>query len=202
MAKKVFNVLLTVLLIVLSFLVAMMFIARLSGNSLSVFGLHFYRVASGSMEPALMQEDIIVVKKVPISDIKKGDIITYKSSQGEMRGQPITHRVITDPVKQSGIWFLQTQGDAQGTVPDPEITSDQVIGKYVLTIPLLGKLYSFFLTPAGLVTMVIAIVLLFGYEIISLLVSYRSIDKIGIELQEELDKTSKKTDEDQKDEQE
>ena len=50
--------------------------------------------------------------------------------------------------------------------------------------------------------MVIAIVLLFGYEIISLLVSYRSIDKIGIELQEELDKTSKKTDEDQKDEQE
>lgn len=190
MAKKIFNVFITVLLIVLIVLVVMMFIARASGNSLSIFGVHFYRVASGSMEPTLMTDDVIVVKETAFEDIKKGDIITYKANQGEMRGQPVTHRVVIAPENRDGTWVLQTQGDAEGAPLDPEITSSQVIGKYVMTIPLIGMFYSFFLTPVGLVTIVVVILGLFGFELISLIVSYRAIDRIGDELERETEKES------------
>ena len=124
-----------------------------------------------------MTGDVILVKDTPAEDIRKGDIISYRAEQGEMTGNVVTHRVIEDPVYKNGTYYLQTQGDADGTVPDPQITSDQVIGKYSATLPLIGKLYSFFLTPAGLITMIVVIVVLFGFEMISLIVSYRSLDR-------------------------
>ena len=178
MAKKVFNIFTTILLIVLIVLVVMMFIMRASGNSLSVFGVRFYRVASYSMEPTLKKDDVIIVSKTPADEIKKGDIITYRAYEGELAGQPITHRVVEQPEQRSGTWFIRTQGDAEGAPLDPEITDGQLIGRYVMTIPLLGKFYSFFLTPYGLITIIVVILALFGYEMISLIVCYKAIDKI------------------------
>lgn len=185
MAKKIFNIFTTVLLILLIILVVLSFIARASGNSLSIFGVRVYRVASGSMEPTLKKDDVIVISKTSFKDIKKGDIITYKANQGEMAGQPVTHRVVIPPENRNGTWILQTQGDAEGAPLDPEITESQVIGKYVFTLPLVGYFYSFFLTPYGLLTIVIVIILLFGYEMISLIVSYKTLDRITAEVPED-----------------
>ena len=184
MAKKVLRIVSTVFLIVLLLLVILMFYARASGNSLSIFGVRVYRVATGSMEPTLMIGDVIVVRETLVTEIHKGDIITYQGNLKEIAGQTITHRVIKEPEEREGTWYLQTQGDAEGSLPDPEITSDKVVGKYVTTLPLIGAVYSFFLTPYGLLTIVVVIVLLFGFEIISLIVSYKSLDKFSDELTE------------------
>lgn len=181
MAKKVLNIISTIILILLIVLVVAMFIMRASGDSLSIFGIRFYRVASYSMEPTLKKDDVIIVKKTAIEDIEKGDIITYRANQGEMAGQPITHRVVLKPEQRNDRWILQTQGDAEGAPLDAKITGSQVIGKYVMTIPLLGYFYSFFLTPVGLISIVVVILGLFGYEMISLIVSYRSLDKVSEE---------------------
>lgn len=186
MAKKVLNIITTVILVLLIALLILMFYARASGHTVSFFGFSFFRVSSASMEPTLMTGDIILVQKTSVTNIHKNDIVSYRGDEGEMDGKVVTHRVITEPENDNGTWFLQTQGDADGTVPDPKITSDQLVGKYLVTIPLLGYLYSFFLTPVGLVTIVSIILILFGYEMISLLVSYKSIDKLGVELEEEL----------------
>ena len=177
--KKTFNRIMsavtTVILVLLIVLLIFMFIARASGNSFSLFGFNFFRVQSGSMEPTLQIGDVIMVQKTPAKDIHKGDIVSYKADEGEMNGNIVTHRVIKEPRSQGDGYILLTQGDAND-LPDPEITSDQLIGKYVTTLWLMGKLYSFFLTPVGLVTMIVVIIGLFGFEMISLLVSYKSLD--------------------------
>ncbi len=167
----------TVLLVSLVVLLIAMFIARASGNSLSIFGFRIFRVSTGSMEPTLMVGDVIVVQKTSPEEIHKGDIITFKPQEGLMAGSTVTHRVVLEPTERNGRWYLQTQGDADGATLDPKITDEQVVGKYVRTLPLVSKIYSFFLTPMGLIAMIVVILALFGYELISLIVSYKSFDK-------------------------
>lgn len=177
MFKKILNILTTVLMVSLIVLLVAMFIARASGNSLSIFGFRLYRVATDSMEPTLMVGDVILVRQADGDEIHKDDIISYKAEEGVMKGNIITHRVILEPEEQDGKWLIQTQGDREGATLDPQITDDQVVGKYVRTMPIISKIYSFFLKPYGLITLIVIILVLFGYEMISLIVSYRSLDK-------------------------
>lgn len=176
MAKKIVNAISTIVLILLILLVVVLFIARASGNSPSVFGYHIYRVSSGSMEPTLMKGDVILSKEVDFDEIKKDDIVTYKAIEGEMAGEMITHRVVSDPWTEGDVHFYQTQGDWQGATLDPVITYDQVQAKYLHKLPIIDKLYSFFFTPYGLIIFIFVIVALFGYEMISLIMSYRALD--------------------------
>ena len=178
MARKIVNIFSTVLLVVLILIVILLFIVRLSGNSPSIFGYHIFRISSGSMEPVLNVGDIILVKETPPEDIHKDDIITYKSEQGEMEGQAITHRVVAEPEIKGGVYTFQTQGDLNGAALDPIITYDQVEGKYIRKLAFIDKLYSFFFTPYGLIIFIAVILILFGYEIISLMVSYRALDEM------------------------
>ena len=178
MFKKILNILTTVLLVSLIALLVAMFIARASGNSLSIFGFRMFRVSSGSMEPTLAVGDVIIVQKTSPEDIHAGDIITYRAEEGIMAGNPITHRVIEEPVQVNGVWVFQTKGDAVGATPDPQIRDSQLMGKYLRTLPIVTKIYAFFLTPYGLITLIAVILVLFGYEMISLIVSYRSFDKV------------------------
>lgn len=176
MARKVINIITTVILVILIITVIFFFIMRVTGNAPSIFGYQVFRVSSGSMEPVLMKGDVILVKKVPYDEIQKDDIITYKSRTGEMEGEMITHRVVTDPVVNNGVYCFQTQGDAEGASIDPVVYEDQVQGRYVSKLAFVDKVYSFFLTPYGLISFVFIIILLFGYEMVSLILSYRSLD--------------------------
>ena len=177
MVKKVVNTIFTVILIILIVLVIFLFVVRLSGNSPSIFGYHVFRVSSGSMEPVLMRGDVILVKAVNAEEIQNGDIITYKSKEGQMAGEMITHRVVTEPQVRDGMYYYQTRGDLEGASLDPIITFEQVEGKYIQKLPIIDKLYSFFFTPYGLIAFIFVIVALFGYEMISLILSYRSLDE-------------------------
>jgi len=176
MVKKIINIISTVILVVLIVFVVILFVIRASGKTPTIFGYQVSRVLTGSMEPELMKGDVILIKSVPPSEIKEGDIITFRSREGEMRGQTITHRVVKEPVKENGTYFFQTQGD-QNSIPDDVIEDSQVQGKYIKKLSLIDKMYSFFFTPYGIITFVFIIVALFGYEIISLIISYKSLDE-------------------------
>ena len=89
----------------------------------------------------------------------------------------ITHRVVEDPELNNGTYYFQTKGDAEGATLDPVVNDEQVQGVVVKKIPFIDKLYSFFFTPYGLILFIFIIVLLFGYEMISLIMSYKSIDE-------------------------
>ncbi len=175
--RKISSILSTVLLVAVILLLVVIFITRLTGNVPSIFGYSVFRVQTDSMTPFLEVGDVIIDKKVPAEEIKKGDIITYDCLSGDLAGQTITHRVVTDPESRNGTYYFQTQGDREGAPLDDIISYDQVEGKFVNKLPWLNKLYTFFLSPYGLITFILIIVVLFGYEMISLIVSYKSLDE-------------------------
>ncbi len=176
--KRLFSILGTILLVVLLAVVVLMFNARISGDVPSVFGYQVFRVSSGSMEPELMIGDVIIVKQAEPEDIQKGDIVTYRGEVGTFDGKFITHKMIEDPQYINGEYVFRTQGILEGAQPDPEWYEDQLIGEYVCTVPYIDALYSFFVTPYGLIVFVLIIMALFGYELIALIVSYKSLDEI------------------------
>lgn len=188
--KKILGILGTMLLIILLAVVIVMFNARISGEAPSVFGYQIFRVSSGSMEPELMIGDVIIVKDADASDIQKGDIVTYKGEEGEFRDKFITHKMIEDPQLVDGKYVFHTQGIYEGAVPDPDWYEDQLLGEYVCTVPYIDSVYNFFLEPYGLITFVLIIIVLFGYELISLIVSYKTLDEIDQE-DEEAEKASR-----------
>lgn len=191
MFKKILNVLTTVLLVVLVLAVLFFFISRIMGETPSLFGNYIFRVSSDSMEPTLMVGDVILVQSADAEDIEKGDIVTYKSQSGSMYGREVTHRVVTEPEIKNGTYYYQTQGDAAGAPLDKKITYDQIQGKYVRKLTLIGKFFNFISKPIGVIIFIGVIILLFGYELISLIVSNKAIDEIG---EDKKKKRSKKSD--------
>ena len=177
MARKIINILSTVLLVALVLLVIFIFITRATGNSPSIFGYRVFRVSSGSMEPELSIGDVILVHSVKADEISEGDTITYKGKEGDFKDLMITHKVIEEPYEEGGVWYYQTQGIVSGSVKDPLITYDQIQGKLIKKLSALNQIYTFFLSPAGLLTFILIILVLFGYEMISLILSYRSFDE-------------------------
>ena len=178
MLRKVFNVLTTILLVLLIITVVFLFITRASGKSPSVLGFHFFRVTTGSMEPVLKVGDIITCKEVSVDQIHKGDIITYKGLEGDYDGKVITHEVVEEPYEDNGHYFIQTQGHVAGAPLDPLIRYEQVEGKYLFSLGVLTFIYNLFLSKYGLFVFIGIIVLLFGYEVVSLVMSHKSADEL------------------------
>ncbi len=155
-----------------------MFNARISGEAPSIFGYQIFRVSSGSMEPELMIGDVILVKEADVEDIQKGDIVTYKGEEGDFDDKFITHKMIEDPQLVDGEYVFKSQGILTGALPDPIWYEDQLMGEFVCKVPFIDNVYTFFLKPYGLMIFILLIVILFGYELISLIVSYKTLDEL------------------------
>lgn len=106
----------------------------------SVFGVSTAVVITGSMEPAVSVNDMVVIHEQ--ESYEPGDIVSYQS--GSML---VTHRVrlVTD-----GGYI--TRGDANNT-DDGEIAKEAVVGKVVLVIPKVGYAIAFLQTPLGMLVM-------------------------------------------------
>lgn len=187
--KKISSIIGTILLVVLIAVVIVMFDARISGEAPSIFGYQVFRVSSESMEPELMVGDVILVKEATVEDIKKGDIVTYKGEEDTFSGKLITHKMLEDPQYVDGRYVFKTSGIYDGAIPDPEWYEDQLVGEYVRKVPFVDKVYTFFLTPYGLIAFIVVIMVLFGYELIALILSYKDLDEDDVEQEEESSKT-------------
>ncbi len=162
--SKISNVFLTVVLIILVAVVAFVFFVRISGQTPNIAGYMIFRVSTGSMEPELMVGDVILSKHIDNpEDLKTGDIITYEGAVAPYSGKLITHEIVTPPYYKDGELYVVTKGLANPE-PDPPVTSEQFVGVMVAKIPFINWLYSFFLTPWGLLTSVILILLAFSGE--------------------------------------
>lgn len=76
-------------------------------------------ILSGSMEPTLSVDDLVIVKRA--DEIKTGDIIAFYDESANK----VMHRVIDVEGD-----TITTQGDANNAADTP-ITRDKVCGKYV-----------------------------------------------------------------------
>lgn len=162
--KRIFNILLSVILFALIAVIAITIIIRITGNTPNLGGYMIFRVSSGSMEPELKLGDVILAKDVSdITSLKEGDIVTYNGTSGNFAGKRITHQVIKAPYEENGTYYVVTKGTANSEA-DPPIKEEQLVGVMICKIPLIGELYSFFLTPWGLITSILLILLAFSGE--------------------------------------
>ena len=112
----------------------------------SFFGYTMFQVASGSMEPELYIDDVILVKKT--GQYAVNDVITYESNQ-----TIITHRILSINGN-----LLTVKGDANNTIDDP-INRDIVIGEVIKVFPNLKMWQNILSSPKILAAMFITLLL-------------------------------------------
>lgn len=154
--KKFIDILFCVIFIPIILVNLYMFIQTLINPNIvpSVFGYEFFIITSGSMEPTINTGDFIIIKKVDTSQLKINDIITFKEDNAI-----VTHRII-EVKNENGEYIFITQGDANNVKDNNTVSTNQIIGKYNVTIPLLGKIVLFVQKPEGLAILIAIPILL------------------------------------------
>lgn len=108
----------------------------------AIFGYSTAVVASGSMEPALSVDDLILNHTE--DSYGEGDIITFQNGDSLT-----THRIVE--VTDEG---YVTQGDANNTTDLDVVPLKAVIGRVVWAIPYVGSVLAFLKTPLGMVILI------------------------------------------------
>ena len=161
--KKIFKLFIDIIVFIAFAILVIIIYSKIKmiathSNYFDVFGYSFFNVATGSMEPTIKQNDLIIVSSKESYTV--GDIITF-----EMDDSYITHRVINISNNK-----ILTKGDANNT-NDKEIKSDVVIGKVIKIIPNGGIWQQIFTTPS-IIAMIFVTLLLFDFAF-----SYKGIKK-------------------------
>ena len=128
-AKYIMNVSCIILFIILILVIYAKVKVTFTENKATAnyFGYRIFEIASGSMEPTMKKNDIIIVK-VNNKNIKENDVISYIGDNDAV----ITHRIIKiDKDK------LIVKGDANNTNDSP-IDRNQIVGKVVKILPQFG----------------------------------------------------------------
>ena len=134
--KKAWDISSTILVVLVVIFAALLVGARL-------IGLNVYTVLSGSMEPEYSVGDLIYVKKVAPESIRVGDPITFVLNEDLVVA---THRVIeVDTANQR----FFTKGDANDVADANPVHFNNLIGKPVLAVPLLGYVSNWVQSPPG-----------------------------------------------------
>lgn len=133
MTKKIFKYIILNVLIIL-FIINL--ILSFEENT-HILGIYMFNIVSESMEPTLEKNDVVIVQKCEISQLQKGDIITFLQDE-----RTVSHRIIGITQENGNIKF-QTKGD-NNEIPDPDlIESGQVYGKVLFRIKKIGKAVSY-----------------------------------------------------------
>jgi len=127
-----------------------------------------YVVLTASMTPAIAPGDVVVVDAVPARSVAVGDVIVFEARAGDP--VPITHRVIGVDRPADGPLAFRTKGDANEDADLRPVTADRLVGRVVVTLPLIGYVVQFVGTPTGFVAFVaLPLGLLVVSEVASLL---------------------------------
>lgn len=120
----------------------------LVGNSMPMpFGVGASVVLSGSMEPELSVDDLIIVRERDDYDV--GDVVVYQS-----HGELIVHRIISADEE-----TVTTQGDANDTADEPISRSD-IKGEVVYSVANVGAVIGFIKSPVVMIGLIAAAILM------------------------------------------
>lgn len=142
MKKKIalfFETLLTIIIIGLCVLI----VAISKGFHPSIGGYEMLRVLTPSMEPALHENSMIIIKHTAEENLKEGDIITFVSEDPAVMGFYVTHRIYMIVDEKDGSRTYITKGDANTSEDLYTVRYDDIAGKYVKTVPFSKVIGSF-----------------------------------------------------------
>lgn len=122
----------------------------------NIFGYKAFSITTGSMEPVIQINDLIIVKEYEPDEIKQGDIISYQKDE-----TIITHRVERKIEENSNVYYI-TKGDDNYILDEQKVEHVDVEGRYILRIPKLGKIVLIFKNK-DIVILVIIILIILNY---------------------------------------
>ena len=134
-AKKVKKIshkayLVTSVILVLAVVLCLIFsIQVMTKGYVSIGGKSMFRVITGSMEPTISKGAVLVCQEMDIEDIKKNDIVCYRTRVAEIEGYIVTHRVMSVQKDENGIIYLETRGDANLSSDPYFVDYTSLIGK-------------------------------------------------------------------------
>lgn len=149
--KAVGNIVATLLLIfaiiILLFAINMAIQSKNTNEDIFVLGFKPYIIQTGSMEPELKVNALIVIKKVTYEEIEVGDIISFKPNGSNIN---VCHRVI----EQTDQGYI-TKGDNNNN-PDLElVTKDNFSGKLVFKTNITSAIYDKLQSPKGIIQIIV-----------------------------------------------
>ena len=163
-----------------------------SENGKSIFGYKMLIVQSDSMTKSEISKnekiffatgDLIFIKEVSdMSTISVGDVITFVSYNSDSRGKTLSHKVrsiLTDG--DGNILGFETYGIKTGASDQTIVDPSTVMGKYVGKSPALGRLFTFFKTPAGYFTSIlipcVLLIIFFSIKVGKMIAKKEMLDK-------------------------
>ncbi|HIT22630.1 MAG TPA: signal peptidase I [Candidatus Scybalousia intestinigallinarum] len=118
-----------------------------------LFGV--YVIISPSMVPNINVYDAVVTMRVPTDKIEMYDVITFLSKDINTHGTPITHRVVGIVETEDGKIGYRTKGDNNNAEDNALIMEDEVIGKVLFRIPMIGYVRTFITSRIGWLLIVV-----------------------------------------------
>lgn len=152
-----------IVLIAASLFVLLAVVLTPSGQVPQVMGYSMLRVLTGSMEPEIPEQSMLLVRQTDPETLEVGDIISFFSPDPTLNGSLNTHRIARIEADGSSLRFV-TKGDANVLEDQQTVDARQVVGKVVFISPLLGKLVSLVSNPLvfGLVILLPLAAMLIG----------------------------------------
>lgn len=135
--KKIWNTATTVL-VSLVVVLAMLLVG------VQLFGVKVYTVLSGSMEPQYLTGSVIYVVDVDPAELEVNDPITFHIGAKTTA----THRIV-EIRQEDGQTRYITKGDNNDDRDQGFVVAEDIIGKPVFSIPLLGYLITYIQQPPG-----------------------------------------------------
>ncbi len=200
--KKTLNIVKNILVwLIVIIAVAVMIFTIVSVNTFdrsdrSLFGYKINVVLSDSMSAVkddpdhkgyFNAGDLVFSKEVDPSTLKKGDIVTYTSTNSENYGATVTHMIRECVVDTNGEPGFITYGTTTNTDDANIVTYSYVLGKYEGRLPFVGRFFMFLQTTPGYIVCILLPFLLLigmqGFNSIRLFKKYKEEQLAEIEAQ-------------------
>lgn len=108
-----------------------------------LFGFTPYTILSGSMTPKYQVGDLVYTRETAPENIQVGDVITYVYNEER---NVVTHRVV-EADRENRCFY--TKGDANKSTDGKEVLYENVVGVVAFSIPKLGYLSVYLMSPSG-----------------------------------------------------
>ncbi len=146
--KLIFNILTSVLVVIFLLMAVLLLI---SSFNLPGLPLDARSVLTGSMEPAIPQGSVVFI--YPQAEYEEGDIVTFKRIESQLE-IPITHRIIRIE-EESGRRMFVTKGDGNEYEDTNSVSEEEIYGRVIFHLPLVGRLLDIARTPLGFAALII-----------------------------------------------
>lgn len=164
-AGRVINIILVLAILFAIFVGFTAFVSKSGSGVPTFFGYRPFSVQSDSMEPTFSAGDMIIDEVITdAADLQVGDVITYWTIiEGQ---QALNSHRITSITDYENYLYFDTKGDNNTIGDSTGVHQNDVVGRYLFKIPVLGSLIDFLSTGTGfLIIIVVPVFIFFVFQI-------------------------------------